>query len=165
LTKADIDKTLAWHNQPAIKDLYSSHPFPVNREMEARWYENILYSNFPTTVLGVEHIEDGVLIGIVLLKGIHQIHRHCEFAIYLGEEAYKGRGLSKEATREALSFAFNQLGLQRVYLHVLEHNEIALKLYQRLGFQQEGVLRQHVYKNGAFRNELILSMLRAEFDA
>ena len=164
LTKADINKTLVWHNEPIIKEMYSSHPFPVNREMEERWYDTILYSNFPTTVLGIEHQIDNILIGIVLLRNIHQLHRHCEFAIYLGDKNYKGQGLSKEATCAALAFAFDQLGLQRVYLQVLEHNQIAIKLYQKLGFKQEGILRQSVYKDGQFRNELMMSMLKEEFN-
>ncbi len=164
LTKSDIDTTLAWHNQPIIKQLYSSHPFPINREMEERWYDNILYSNFPTTVLGVEHVEDGVLIGIVVLKDIHRIHRHCEYAIYFGEEAYKGKGLSKEAIRLVLNFAFNHLGLQRVFAKILEHNELTLKLHERLSFKKEGTTRQSVFKEGQFHNEVIMAILKEEFN-
>ncbi len=36
LTMADLPKTLAWHNQADIVDLYSGHPFPVNLEMEQK---------------------------------------------------------------------------------------------------------------------------------
>lgn len=52
----DKEKTLGWHNQEDIVDLYSGHPFPVNPEMEKKWYEKILTSNFPLTVFGIEFL-------------------------------------------------------------------------------------------------------------
>ena len=39
LTIEDMQNTLEWHNQEDISDLYSGHPFPVNAEMERRWYD------------------------------------------------------------------------------------------------------------------------------
>ena len=35
LTRNDLDKTLKWHNQEDIRELYSGHPFPINKEMAA----------------------------------------------------------------------------------------------------------------------------------
>ena len=58
LTYSDIDKTLLWHNDSEILDLYSGHPFPVNIEMERKWYEKILMSNFPVTVFGTALITE-----------------------------------------------------------------------------------------------------------
>ena len=46
LTISDIEKTIVWNNDQEISDLYSGHPFPVNIEMERKWYEKILTSNF-----------------------------------------------------------------------------------------------------------------------
>jgi hypothetical protein len=42
LTKKDIDLTLKWNNQDDIRELYLGHPFPINREMEEKWYDKIL---------------------------------------------------------------------------------------------------------------------------
>ncbi len=41
LTMSDLPLTLKWHNQPDIVDIYSGHPFPVNEEMESKWYERV----------------------------------------------------------------------------------------------------------------------------
>ena len=38
LTKSDLENTLKWHNQEDIKSLYMGHPFPVNREIEAKCF-------------------------------------------------------------------------------------------------------------------------------
>ncbi len=118
LTNEDIQKTLEWHNKQDIVDLYSGHPFPVNIEMEKKWYEKVLYSNFPTTVFGIEDIESKTLIGLTLLKDINLINRSAEFAIYIGNENFRNKGLSKDATFETLIFGFFKLGLNRIFLKV-----------------------------------------------
>lgn len=163
LTYADMEKTLAWHNQEDISDLYSGHPFPVNIEMEQKWYEKVLTSNFPVTVFGIELVESKELIGITVLRDINMINRVAEFAIYIGNKAERGKGLSKEATINTLLFGFLKLNLNRIFLKVLEENTFAIKLYQSLGFTMEGKLRNNIFKNGEYKSELIYSILKAEF--
>jgi RimJ/RimL family protein N-acetyltransferase len=164
LTISDIDKTLNWHNQEEISELYSGHPFPVNIEMERKWYEKILTSNFPVTVFGIEEIEKNCLIGITVLKDINLINRSAEFAVYIGDKEYRGKGLSKEASFLTLTFAFNNLGLNRIFLKVLEENEVAIKLYRSVGFIEEGKLRKSVFKNNQFKNEIVMGILKEEFN-
>jgi len=164
LTNSDTEKTLSWHNQEDISDLYSGHPFPINIEMEQKWYEKILYSNFPVTIFGIEYIENNILIGITMLKDINMINRSAEFAIYIGNKEYRGKGLSKEASIVTLKFGFKKLGLKRISLKVIEKNETAINLYKTIGFSQEGLLRNSVYKNGKFLNEIAFSILSFEFD-
>lgn len=164
LSQADIEKTLNWHNQEDISDFYSGHPFPVNIEMEQKWYEKILVSNFPITVFGIEHIETLSLIGITVLKDIGLINRSAEFAIYIGDKNFRGKGLSSEATIETLRFAFYKLGLNRVSLKVQEENEAAIKLYTAVGFIKEGIFRNSVFKNNSFKNEVLMAILKGEFD-
>lgn len=163
LTANDIEKTLLWHNQEDISDFYSGHPFPVNIEMERKWYDKILTSNFPVTVFGIENLENNCLIGITVLKDINLINRSAEFSIYIGDKEYRGKGFSNEATSETLRFGFFKLGLNRIYLKVLEGNEAAIKLYESAGFIKEGLFRCAVFKNNIFKNEIIMAVLKDEF--
>lgn len=164
LTESDIQTTLAWNNQDDIKASYAGHPFPVNLEMEKDWYEKITRSNIPTTVFGIEIQNEKQLIGLTFLKNINFIHRKAEFAIFIGDKNERGKGYSKEATLQTLRFAFYQLGLNRIYLSVQSDNEAAIKLYENTGFQLEGEFRNSVYKNGRFMNELVMGILKVDFD-
>ncbi len=164
LTTADIEKTLGWHNREDIQDLYTGHPFPVNIETERKWYEKILTSNFPTSVFGLEHREAGKLLGISVLRDINLIHRQAEFAIYIGDEAERGKGYALEGTRLTLAFGFFKLGLNRVFLKVLKENERAIHIYKKLGFVEEGLLRECVFKNNAFRDQYVMAILKSEFE-
>ena len=164
LTISDIEKTIVWNNDQEISDLYSGHPFPVNIEMERKWYEKILTSNFPVTVFGIDYIETKELIGISVLKDINMINRSAEFAIYIGDKRYKGKGLSKEATIQTLSFAFYKMGLSRISLKVFEENSVAVSLYESVGFIKEGLQRKSVFKNNQFKSEVLMSILKEEFN-
>lgn len=164
LTKKDLMKTLTWHNQEDIQKFYSGHPFPVNEEFESAWYDKILTSNFPTTVFGIELIEENLLIGITMLKGINMINRSAEFAAYLGDIKHRGKGYSYEASKETLDFGFNKLGLNRIFLRVLEENKTAINLYKKLGFLEEGFLKDSIYKNGSYHNEYIFALLKKDIN-
>lgn len=163
LSAGDIEKTLQWHNQEDISDFYSGHPFPVNIEMEQKWYEKILTSNFPVSVFGIENIENQCLIGITTLRDINFFNRSAEFSIFIGDIEYRGKGFSNNATSQTLRFGFFKMGLNRIYLKVLEENESAIKLYQTTGFVKEGLLRSSVFKNNCFKNEIIMAILKDEF--
>jgi RimJ/RimL family protein N-acetyltransferase len=163
ITTSDIDKTLQWHNDKDIKLYYSSHPFPVNIEMEKLWLDNVTKSNIPTTVFAIEEVSLSELVGLSVLKNIDFIHRSAEFGIYIGEPSMRGKGYAKLATIQTINFAFNKMGLIRLYLKVLVNNYQAVGLYKSCGFVVEGTLRKSVFKDNDFHNELIMSILSDEY--
>jgi ribosomal-protein-alanine N-acetyltransferase len=83
--------------------------------------------------------------------------------IYIGEEAYLGKGLGEEAMRLILEYCYIHLHTERVTLDHLPSNERAAALYKKLGFQYEGVMRNAGKKNGRYVDLHLMSMLRAEY--
>lgn len=73
------------------------------------------------------------------------------------------KGYASEAARLMLNFAFANLGLHRVSAAVGPLNEASIALSKKLGFTQEGTLRDHVYTNGAWRNSILFSVLADEW--
>jgi RimJ/RimL family protein N-acetyltransferase len=57
------------------------------------------------------------------------------------------------------------LNLHRIMLTVSSLNIGAVKAYTRAGFQQEGVLRQASYRDGAYHDKIIMAILRPEWEA
>lgn len=108
---------------------------------------------------------DGLHIGNVVLD---QLDTHLETArisIYLGEASARGKGLAAEALRLALAHGFTHHHLHRIWLTVHERNAAALALYERVGFQREGVLREDFLLLGERVNAILMSILRREFEA
>lgn len=163
LTINDLEKTFEWHNEEDIENLYLSHPYPVNIEMEKKWYEQILTSNIPKSVFGIELIENKELIGITVLHSINLINRTAEMGIYLGSKEFRGRGFAREASIETLKFGFYKLGLNRIQGRIIKENVDSLTLCERLGFKREGIFREAIFKNNEFKDLVLVSMLKTEF--
>jgi UDP-4-amino-4,6-dideoxy-N-acetyl-beta-L-altrosamine N-acetyltransferase len=157
LTAKDAEITWQWRNLPAIKYFFAGHPFPVNYDKEAKWLASTILENIPHTYFGVEH--NGQLVGITSLRNIDLLNRQAEFAIFIIET----RGVGHEATNQTLTFAFQDLGLERVWLKVIDSNAAAIKLYQKCGFIDEGIMRKSVFKNGQFVDQIMMSILKDEF--
>ena len=66
----------------------------------------------------------------------------------IGKEEYRGKGVGTFAIRTMISHAFFNLNLRRIQLGVLENNIIAINLYKKVGFIEEGRKRKAIYKNG-----------------
>jgi RimJ/RimL family protein N-acetyltransferase len=62
-----------------------------------------------------------------------------------------------------MKFAFFELGLNRLFLFVLEENKRAIKSFEDCGFQKEAVLRESIFFDGKFHNQLIMGVLARDF--
>ena len=102
-------------------------------------------------------------IGTISLKNINLKAKSAEYAISIRRQA-QGKGIAKEATYLILKKGFNELGLHRIYLHVLANNERALKFYEKVGFKYEGEFREHMFLEGEYISLKWYAMLKNEFD-
>ena len=165
LTLKDAKITWAWRYKDEIINLYSGHPFRVNYELEKSWYEKVMFSNFPTTVFAIDVEEDGKreLIGLTTLTNINLLNRTSDFSILIGNDKHRGKGYSKQATIDTLLFGFKEIGLNKISLKVREGNEVAYNLYKKIGFVQEGVLKENVFRNNAFHTEIVMAIFKKDF--
>jgi len=75
-----------------------------------------------------------------------------------------GRGYATDAARTLVNYGFEQLDLHRISTAIGPDNAPSIALVQRLGFQYEGRIRDHVYTNGAWRDSLLYSLLAPEWN-
>lgn len=164
LRSEDAELTWKWRNLPEVRKMYAGHPFFVNPEKENLWFQKILTSDYPTAAFGIEIVEIEKLVGLSFLKDINYIHRTAEYSIFMIDKTYENRWYLRHAYFQALDFAFYDLNLNRVWAKIYEYNRKALGLIQYFGFKKEGVIRQSAFMDGEFVNEVILSLLREEYD-
>jgi UDP-4-amino-4,6-dideoxy-N-acetyl-beta-L-altrosamine N-acetyltransferase len=157
----DAKKTLAWRCDPETRFLAMLHPYPVTEEMEQEWLQNILRNTSNKNVaFAIEIVADHKLIGYFQLRDIQWIHRRAWLGIIIGDKENRGKGLGEEAMNLGLDYAFNALNLQKICLEVLDVNKSAVKLYEKLGFEKEGLLKKHFYSNGKYSDVLIMSLIK-----
>jgi len=160
VTRDDLPRYVRWIADPDVTRFLNFFR-PISLEQEERWFESTI-AHESQHVFAIETLA-GEHIGGVGLHSIHPRYRHAEVGIFIGEKEYWGRGYGSEALQLMLAFAFEQLNLNRVYLHVFAYNERAIAAYQKCGFVREGVLRQAVYKNGEYADALVMAILRDEY--
>ncbi|MFD5826558.1 GNAT family N-acetyltransferase [Lentzea sp. NPDC060358] len=103
--------------------------------------------------------EDGKFLGEVVLT-IDPDNRSAGLRIALWDGFGKGYGTI--AIRHALGHAFTVLGLHRVDLEVYDFNERALHVYRKLGFREEGRLRDALLWDGVFHDAIVMSILSTD---
>ncbi|GAA0897920.1 MULTISPECIES: GNAT family N-acetyltransferase [Streptomyces violaceusniger group] len=74
-----------------------------------------------------------------------------------------GRGYATDAARTLTTYAFTELGLHRISAAIGPENAASIAMVEQLGFTREGVLRDHVYTNGAWRDSVLYSVLSHEW--
>jgi RimJ/RimL family protein N-acetyltransferase len=98
------------------------------------------------------------LIGSIELRVVSCEHRRGEIGYELARESW-GLGYATEATRRLLAFGFNELGLHKISATCNPENRASVAVLPKNGMHQEGVLRDHVYAGGQWRERLLLSVI------
>jgi ribosomal-protein-serine acetyltransferase len=93
---------------------------------------------------------------------VSRYSRSAEIGYWIGAE-YEGRGLVTRAAAAVLDQAFGPLGLDRVSLHTDPANERSRAVARRLGFVEEGLLRQGTAFPGERRDEIVYGLLAEEW--
>ena len=106
---------------------------------------------------------DGKMIGRIVLADIIEDWKGELLRIYIGDLENRRQGYGEQAMRWVMDYCFRELGLQRLYLDYYTGNPAQL-LYEKLGFQHEGMLRKNCRKNGVLYDVHLMSMLAEEYD-
>jgi RimJ/RimL family protein N-acetyltransferase len=158
IVRADAPTLFAWINDRELV-LLSAPYRPVHEPSHRAWLEHAA-SRTDGVTFAIRLATSRRLIGICQLNGVHPIHRSAELQIRIGDPRWRERGLGTEAVRRLVAFAFEDLNLHRVFLHVFATNARAVRAYRRAGFAVEGTLREAVHVDGRYVDVLVMSILR-----
>ncbi|MFJ4980402.1 GNAT family N-acetyltransferase [Streptomyces coeruleorubidus] len=110
--------------------------------------------------LGATKLDDDSVIGFARI-GISGVRAgKLGYAIAAREW---GRGYARDAARTLVTYAFKELGLHRITAAIGPDNAASIAVVQHLGFAREGVLRDHVFTNGSWRDSVLFSVLDHEW--
>lgn len=131
-------------------------PYPSRDYWRRRLSENV------DSVYYLVAIIDDRIVGMVHVATFpHRPRRRHAGAIGISVHAdWQGKGLGKELMRAIIDFADNWLNLTRLELEVYADNEAAIHLYERFGFEVEGTLRQHAFRDGQYVDSKMMGRLR-----
>ena len=160
LALSDVNGMLEWMHDPDINCFYRFDGSSFTARDAGRFIVESLQDvrNRHYAVVS----EQDEYLGTVSLKSIDGKDKTAEYAIALRKKVH-GTGISTAATDQVLAVAFNELGLNRVYLNVMSDNTRAVSFYRKYGFICEGTFRQHICVRGIYHDLSWFSMLKNEY--
>ena len=163
LRESDLAESLrVW--TPELRHMYGGSrtpEHPPTMDDRRRWFERVS-SDKTGREFAIE--ADGRYIGHVGLREIDAGNQKAHLAIGIENPAYWDRGYGAEAIRLILRCAFETLTLHRVQLRVAAYNTRAIRCYEKCGFRHEGVERDSFFVDGTWHDDLLMSILREDWD-
>src|SRR6476469_6263247 len=105
---------------------------------------------------------DDTAVGFVALFGLDR-PLGPELAVLVGNPSAWGKGVAREAERQACNRAFSEYDAHRIHAEIPATNEAAQKVVTFLGFQREGVMRAAIRRNGDTVDNEVWGLLPEEF--
>ncbi len=135
---------------------------PISFKTQNDWFNNLKKTDVVLSIF-VKKEEDEIIIGTIGLYDIDYRHQRAVWRIRLSKD-FQGKGYAKEAINLLLDYGFNTLNLNKITSDSLSENEAIIKLTLKLGFKKEGLLINHYFNNGKYRDAILFGLLREEFN-
>lgn len=164
-TLANADRLHAWQNDLELLHSNSDDAEPRSKQRVDDSLERWIRSTSMEILHRAIHLRaSGEFIGFCQLAFIDPVHKRCKLGITIGEKRYWGMGYGTEVIHALVQFAFSHLQLRRVAAEVFSINQRAIRLFKGVGFQQEGILRENIFKPDlGFIDEYLYGLLASEY--
>lgn len=160
MTNEDTDLIVSWRNQEAVRRNFIYQEL-FTRESHEQWIHTMVETGKVIQMVICE-TEGGRPVGSVYLRDIDRRHNKAEYGIFIGGEGARGKGYGTMAARLMIRYAFEELGLHRLFLRAFADNEQAIRSYEKAGFEREAYLREDVCIEGRYRDIVLMGLLNRE---
>lgn len=161
VTIDDARYVMEWVNDPEVVKNFQ-HFGKTYTEDEERAYLQKLIDSKADYAFSIFRKSDGAYIGQAALNQISYENKLARLSLTIKRSEW-GKGYAQIAILLILAVAFFDLDLHKVWLMVYESNEKARHIYQKLGFREEGILRQEYFWRGEYHDMVRMSILIQEF--
>jgi len=165
MTPDDVTSLLKHLGNPEVVRFIDTQPIKTRQQADEwlRWMGSF-FSAKDGLRWGVTLKSDGTFIGSAGLHGWNREVRYAEIGYDIAQ-AHWGNGYATEVVQGIIDFGFNRMMLNRIEADVVSGNDASMRVLEKIGFQQEGILRQRVYKGGAYLDSYLFSLLCKDYQA
>jgi len=112
----------------------------------------------------IRNRENQKLIGYICIKNINKNILKCELAYFIDKD-FEGKGIITKAVSQTISFCFNELGMNKLFICTSKINAASQKVAVKHGFEQEGILREE-FKNGdgVLEDVVYFGLLKSQYN-
>lgn len=151
---SDTDKIIEWRNKDRVRrNFIYQEPFNVKGHLN--WIETQIKTGNAVQFIICEKDSDRA-VGSVYFRDIDKDKRCAEYGIFIGEDDAVGKGYGTLAARLAISYAFEEMHLNYIFLRVFEDNIAARRSYEKAGFHIMEGRQEELIINGAARKMIFM---------
>ena len=161
LATTDLDPWYTWECNIELSMLAGWTPLLAITAFKQKFEQRINEPKADMKYFALDHHSQ--FVGVLQLAEIDHYEKRAAISIVIGPKELRGRGIGSTALRLLLDYAFTVQGLERVYAEVYGFNTRSQHLMERVGFQREGILRQHDLQNGVRQDLYVYGILKPEF--
>jgi RimJ/RimL family protein N-acetyltransferase len=132
-----------------------------NLEMLSTYVDSMIKNNVFIWAIYIKNRDSH--IGNIKIDPINFKHGLGEYGILMGNKKEWGKGYAYEASLAVIEYCFSNLGIRKITLGVIRDNISAYKLYQKLGFQREGIYKFHGYYNDKLCDCIRMALFNPSF--
>lgn len=158
ITIDDAEITLKWRLSNRAKMLQRG---AQTIEEQASWIANKLNTDELNFIIEYKNRP----VGMIALHDINSTHKSAQMGrLLIGEEEWVDKApVAFEADLMLCDYAFNVLNMHKLYGDVMEENHGMIKTRLYLGYNKDGVLREHYLSDGVYKNTVAVSLLEEEY--
>lgn len=162
----DLSLLNVWHNDAELNRWTCGQKRYVSEDYDREWLMDKIHNNTTQVYAAICDKDQGQMVGYISLNDINYVNRTAQWGgVVIGYSGARNKGYATQAAVELFRYAFSQLGLNKITGRWMSGHPTSILMGRLLGFYQEGLLRQEVFKNGTFHDVLIMSILKSEFEA
>lgn len=161
INKTDLGKIMHWRMSADVTQYMFTDPY-LTLEQQIKWFNEIECCNTcKYWIIDVNNVD----IGVLGLEKIDFVNKRCSWNWYIGETSYRGLGIAQQIQFNVYDYVFNKLKLNRLYSEVLTVNERNLNAYKKCGYIEEGILKEHIIKDGISYDVTICGITKSIWEA
>ncbi len=161
IEKEDIEFLRTMINDETMERQVGGWSFPISKYEQDKWFESQI--NNTDSIRCIIELE-GSPIGLETLTDIDWKNRKACHGIKLYNEKIRGKGYGTDTLKTIMKYAFEELQLNKLYTTILEHNEVSIKLHKKCGWEIEGTLKESVFKNNRYIDEVQIAILKKQYE-
>lgn len=157
MEEQDREMVMNLIGDPQIVKVTGGYIDSVSCDHQMNWFCSLPDSAWEVrrVIADKERPENG--LGIIILSDMDLENGAAEIYIKLAG-IFRGKGYGQDAVNALVAYAFDRLGLSRIYSDILEYNTMSRRLFEKCGFRQEGFRRGRGFKKGSYRNVCVYSI-------
>lgn len=164
-TEKDFQQLIDWIPDAAFTMQWGGPAFtyPVTNAQLVHYLDGANIEDATKYIFKVIDDDLDEVIGHISLGNVDRVNENARIGKVLVSSNFRGKGYGTQMMEAILTFAFEEQNLHKVTLGVFDFNTSAIHCYEKVGFKQEGFLRDARKYGGNYWNLIEMGILESEW--